>query len=280
MANHSTIAVWGAAGSPGKSSIALSLASELAVAGHRVFLLDADVAAPSLNLLMGLTDHPAGIAAACRLVTQGRFDLEQLDRLSVRFKTGRGEVALMTGLSDAERWPELTPDLVQSILQVAQANFDYIVLDLASSLEAGLRLGFGGLDRTELTRQLLIESDQIVMVCAADPVGVHRFLQAAATLRELQPRAELLTVVNRLRKSVLGSSAKQQVRETLSRLAQIEVAAFIADDPATADFAIRASLPIAMGKRGSPAKQAIAIFVRAHLLKARSKLDERLAKLV
>jgi MinD-like ATPase involved in chromosome partitioning or flagellar assembly len=279
MANLSTIAVWGAAGSPGKSSIALSLASELAVAGHRVFLLDADTSAPSLNLLMGLTDHPAGIAAACRLASQGRFDLEQLDRLSVRLKTGRGEVALMTGLSDAERWPELTTDLVQTILQVAQTDFDYLVLDLASSVEAGLRLGFGGLDRTELTRHLLLESDQVVMVCAADPVGVHRFLHAAATLRELQPRGEILTVVNRLRKSVLGTGAKQQVRETLSRLAQIEVAAFIADDPTTADFAIRSSLPIAMGKRGSPAKQAISIFVRAHLLKARSKLDVRLAKL-
>lgn len=279
MTNASTLAIWGAVGSPGKSSLALSLASELAIAGHRVFLLDADIAAPSLSLLLGLTDHPAGVAAACRLVSQGRFDLAQLERLSVPLNTGRGQVTLMTGLSDSERWPELSPDRVQSILEVARSSFDFILVDLASSLEGGLRQGFGGLDRTELTRELLIEADQVIMVCAADPVGVHRFLQAAATLRELQPRGELLTIVNRLRKSVLGPAAKQQVTETLSRLGQIEVAAFIADDPIAADLAIRSSLPIAMGKRGSPAKQAIAIFVRAHLLKARSRLDVRLAKL-
>ena len=279
MANASTIAIWGAAGSPGKSSLALSLASELASAGHRVFLLDADTSAPSLDLLLGLTDHPAGVAAACRLVSQGRFDLQQLERLSVPLTTGRGQVTLMTGLSDPERWPELSPDRVSLILQVAQSNFDFVLVDLASSLEVGLLLGFGGVDRTEITRQVLVEADQVIMVCAADPVGVHRFLQAAATLRELQPKGELLTIVNRLRKSVLGAGAKQQVSESLSRLGQIEVAAFIADDPIAADFALRSSMPIAMGKRGSPAKQATALFVRAHLLKARSRLDVRLAKL-
>ena len=149
MAKGQLIAIWGATGSPGKSSIALSVASELALAGQRVFLLDADNLSPSLNLLLGLTDHPAGVAAACRLVSQGRFDLGQLERLSVGLTTGRGEVLLMTGISDAERWPELSSDRVGVILDVAQASFDSVVIDLASSLESGLRPGLGGPDRNE-----------------------------------------------------------------------------------------------------------------------------------
>jgi len=279
MAKGQLIAIWGATGSPGKSSIALSVASELALAGQRVFLLDADNLSPSLNLLLGLTDHPAGVAAACRLVSQGRFDLEQLERLSVGLTTGRGEVLLMTGISDAERWPELSSDRVGVILEVAQASFDSVVVDLASSLEGGLRPGLGGPDRNELTREILARAEQVILVCAADPVGVHRFLLALQGLRQIALTGEVIAVVNRLRKSVLGAGAKQQLVETLSRLAQLNVAAFIPDDPTTADLAIRNSLPMAMGKRGSPAKQAIALLVRTHLLKTRSRLDERLAKL-
>jgi MinD-like ATPase involved in chromosome partitioning or flagellar assembly len=279
MVKGQLIAIWGATGSPGKSSIALSVASELALAGQRVFLLDADNLSPSLNLLLGLTDHPAGVAAACRLVSQGRFDLEQLERLSVGLTTGRGEVLLMTGISDAERWPELSSDRVGVILEVAQASFDSVVVDLASSLEGGLRPGLGGPDRNELTREILARAEQVILVCAADPVGVHRFLLALQSLRQIALTGEVIAVVNRLRKSVLGAGAKQQLVETLSRLAQLNVAAFIPDDPTTADLAIRNSLPMAMGKRGSPAKQAIALLVRTHLLKTRSRLDERLAKL-
>jgi len=279
MASGSTIAIWGATGSPGKSSIALSVASELALAGHRVFLLDADNLSPSLNLLLGLTDHPAGIAAACRLASQGRFDLEQLERLSVALTTGRGEVVLMTGISDSERWPELSSERVGVILEVARSAFDFVVIDLASFLEAGLRPSLGGPDRSELTRDILASAEHVILICAADPVGVHRFLLALQSLGQIALTGEVLTVVNRLRKSVLGSGAKQQLAETLSRLAQLNVAAFIPDDPTTADLALRNSLPMAMGKRGSPAKQAIALFVRTHLLKTRSHLDARLAKL-
>ena len=279
MANGQVIAIWGATGSPGKSSIALSVASELALAGQRVFLLDADNLSPSLNLLLGLTDHPAGVAAACRLVAQGRFDIGQLERLSVGLTTGRGEVVLMTGISDAERWPELSSDRVGAVLEVAREAFDSIVIDLASSIESGLRPGIGGPDRNDLTRDILARAEQVILVCAADPVGVHRFLLALQSLRQIALTGEVIAVINRLRKSVLGAGAKQQLVETLSRLAQLNVAAFIPDDPATADLAIRNSLPMAMGKRGSPAKQAIALLVRTHLLKTRSRLDERLAKL-
>ena len=279
MTNAQLIALWGPAGSPGKSSIALSVASELALGGQRVFLLDADTSSPSLNLLLGLTDHPAGVAAACRLAAQNRFDLGQLERLSVGLTTGRGEVVLMTGISDAERWPELSSERVGVILEVARETFDYVVVDLASSLESGLRPGLGGPDRNELTRAILTQADQVILVCAADPIGVHRFLLALQSLRQIALTGEVTTVVNRLRKSVLGAGAKQQLAETLSRLAQLNVAAFIPDDPVTADLAIRNSLPMAMGKRGSPAKQAIALLVRTQLLKTRSRLDERLAKL-
>jgi hypothetical protein len=77
---------------------------------------------------------------------------------------------------------------------------------------------------------------------------------------------------------VLGSSAKQQIIDSLERLGQISVAGFVPDDPVAADSAIKASLPIGLGRRSSQAKQSIALFCRTQILGQRSKLDGRLAK--
>jgi len=280
MVKAHSISLWSAAGSTGRSTIALAVASELAEAGHSVFLLDADTVAPSLNLMLGLTDHPAGIAAACRLVSAERFDLEQLHRLSVSYSTGTRKLTLMTGLSAASRWPELTTDRVEQVLMVAAEHFDFIVCDLASSLEVGLRHFETGLERNALNRWLASSADQLIAVVNADPVGVHRYLAEVPNLQSLKLAGEQHILVNRLRNTVLGNSAKQQIAETLSRLAQVSVSGYIPDDPIAADLALRDAMPLSLAKRNFSARQAIELFVRNHILSQRSDLDRRVAKLV
>ena len=100
-----------------------------------------------------------------------------------------------------------------------------------------------------------------------------------AELGQLQPKGEIIQVVNRLRTSVLGASAKQQVVQTLDRLGQISVDCFVPDEPAVADDAMRAGLPINLAKRSSKVKLAVELLVKNHLLNQRTELDERVAKL-
>ena len=280
MGNARSISVWSPSGSSGSSTLALAIAAELAESGNSVFLLDADIVAPSLDVMLGLTDHPAGIAAACRLVSAQRFDLEQLLRLSVTFSTGTKNLTLMTGLSSASRWPELTADLVEQVLMVAQQNFDFIVCDLASSIEVGLRHYETGLERNALTRWLASSANQFIAVVNADPIGVHRYLSELPNLQSLKLDGQQHILVNRLRSTVLGNSAKQQIAETFSRLAQVPVSGYIPDDPIAADLALRDSMPLSLAKRNSSAREAIALFVRNHILLERSDLDRRVAKLV
>jgi MinD-like ATPase involved in chromosome partitioning or flagellar assembly len=272
------ISTWSAAGSPGRTTIALALASELAELGKNVFLLDADTYAPSIELLLGLVDHPAGLAAACRLVGQERFDLEQLQRLSTRVAVGGGELTVMTGLSSESRWAEVSSEKLDDLLMVAGEHFDYVVLDVASPTADGLQTSNSSVDRNAVVRWAIGYSDYVVAICAADPVGVARFLEAMVRLAELKPTGQVLTLVNRLRSSVLGPSAKQQMIDSLERLGQITVAGFVPDDPVAADSAIKTSLPIGFGRRSSQAKQSIALFCRTQILGQRSKLDVRLAK--
>lgn len=273
-----TIAVWGPVGSPGKSTIAINLACELALSGASVFLLDLDLVAPSLAQMLGLTEHPAGLAAACRLAAQNRFDIMQLERLSVRVPAGRQSVALMTGISSSARWPEVTTESLITILELASEHFDYLVLDLASSLESGLRQPHVALERNQVTALALSLSEFVVAVCAADPVSIERFLANEPLVRQ-STAGEPLILVNRLRKSVLGASAKNQITETLARLANLSVHGFVPDDPAACDQALLEALPIALARRSSGAKQAIAMFTQNHILGQRSRLDKRVAKL-
>lgn len=273
-----TVAVWGPVGSPGKSTIAVNLACELALSGASVFLLDLDLVAPSLAQMLGLTEHPAGLAAACRLAAQNRFDIMQLERLSVRVAAGKQSVALMTGISSSTRWPEVTTESLITIVELASQYFDYLVLDLASSLESGLRQPHVALERNQVTALALSLSEFVVSVCAADPVSIERFLANEPLVRQ-STAGEPLILVNRLRKSVLGASAKNQITETLARLANLSVHGFVPDDPAACDQALLEALPIALARRSSGAKQAIAMFTQNHILGQRSRLDKRVAKL-
>ena len=272
------LSVWSPSGSPGKSTIALSVAAELAESGSQVFLLDADTWAPSLDLQLGLTEHPAGLAAACRLVAQERFDLEQLQRLSTSLAMGAGNLTVMTGLSSESRWPEVSSEKLDDLIMVASHHFDFVVLDVASPISPGLVSLTSSVERNSVSRWAVTYSDKLIAVCGADPISVARFLSAATQVSELQPKGEVLTLVNRLRTSVLGPSAKRQIAETLSRMGQITVNGFIPDDPAAADSAIKESLPIALGRRNSQARLAIALFTRTQVLGERNQLDGRLAK--
>jgi MinD-like ATPase involved in chromosome partitioning or flagellar assembly len=273
-----TISVWGPAGSPGKSTIAINLACELSLSGASVFLLDLDLVAPSLAQMLGLNEHPAGLAAACRLAAQNRFDIMQLERLSVRVAAGKQSVSLMTGITSSSRWPEVTNDSLVTILELASAHFDYVVLDLASSLEPGLRQAHGAIERNQASCLALSLSEIVLAVCAADPVSIERFLADEPMVRQ-SAAGEVFILVNRLRKSVLGASAKTQISETLARLANLSVHSFVPDDPAATDQALLEAMPLALARRSSGAKQAIALFTQNHILGQRSRLDKRVAKL-
>lgn len=272
------ISVWSPIGSPGKSTIALSISAELAESGKKVFLLDADTWAPSLDLQLGLSDHPAGLAAACRLVAQERFDLEQLNRLSTELSIGAGSLTVMTGLSSESRWPEVSSEKLDDLVMIASKEFDFVVLDVASPIGGGLVSLTSPVERNAVSRWAVTYSDKVVAVCGADPISVARFLNAATQLSELNPKGLVFNLVNRLRTSVLGSSAKQQIIQTLSRMGQLEVNGFIPDDPAAADAALKDSVPIALGKRSSQARLAIALFTRTQLVGERNQLDGRLCK--
>ena len=272
-----SICVWGPAGSPGKSTFAANMACEMALEGHRVLLVDLDTFSPCLSEMFGLIDHPPGLAAAVRLVGQGRFDLEQINRLAVRFDVGSGHLAILTGLSSSSRWPEIGAEKVEGLINGALQHFDFVILDVASQLESSIRQVGGAVDRNIAARTAISVSSKTVAMLSSEPIGVKRFLEAYDQVSALTSNS--LIVANRLRTSALGAKAKQQVDDAIRHFFNRSIAAFIPDDSESCDRAVFEMVPLAMMKRSSSARQAIAQFVRLNFLGAAPRRHRSVAKL-
>jgi len=163
------LAVWGPAGAPGRTTTALLLAESLAERG-RTAIIDADTAAPSLALQLGLAEDVSGIILACRHAELGsltnRTITSSMSKLTEHYFA-------LTGLADARRWPELRPTALGRIFDQVRRDFSYAVVDIGASFDAD---STAMPSRSSAANSALAAADVVVAVCHAEPLGVARFL--------------------------------------------------------------------------------------------------------
>ncbi|WP_217184469.1 P-loop NTPase [Streptomyces sp. AC495_CC817] len=244
---HRITAVWGPHGAPGRSTFAVQYAVELARAGRRTALLDADTVAPSLALLLGLTDDAPGIAAACRRAELGALDETELTRLASTVETSGGDIDVLGGINRPSRWPELSASRLQETLRMCRRWTEETVVDVAAAFDADDEATYdlAGPRRHAATVTALREADSIIAVGSADPLGISRLLRDHAELRRLTSPTPITVVVNRVRPGPLGIDARGQVRRTLERFAGITDVVFLPHDQRAADAALLHGRPMA-----------------------------------
>jgi MinD-like ATPase involved in chromosome partitioning or flagellar assembly len=258
------IAVWGAAGAPGRSTVAIGLAAELARGGGRIALVDADSHAPSIALALGLADEAPGFAAACRQAELGTLTTSELTRIAAPVSVPGGTIDVLTGINRPSRWPELGEKRVAAALAVCRTWADHTIVDVSASLERDEEIVSDLMDgprRNAATLAALREADLVVAVAAADPLGISRFLRGYSELRAAVGVTPVAVVVNRLRTGSLGIDARGQVRRTLERFAGIRDIWFLPADGRAADAALLTARPIADAAPRSPLTQAMRRFV-------------------
>lgn len=243
---HRITAIWGPQGAPGRSTLAVQLAVELARTGRRTGLVDADTVAPSLALLLGLSDDAPGIAAACRRAERGALDAAELTRLATTVPTGGGDLEVLPGINRPSRWPELASARLRATLGTCREWIEETVVDVAAALDADDEVTYdlAGPRRHAATSASLGEADLIVAVAAADPLGISRFLRDHAELRRLTAPTPVVVVVNQVRPGPLGIDARGQVRRTLERFAGITDVVFLPRDQRSADAALLHARPM------------------------------------
>lgn len=269
------IAVWGPAGAPGRTTVAVELAVELARGGRAVSLVDADTHAPSIALSLGLPDEGPGFAAACRQAELGGLDARELTRIAQPL--GRTGVQVLTGLNRPSRWPELADARVAATLAVCREWTDYTVVDVAAPLEQDEEIvsDLVGPRRNAATRAVLRSADVVVAVVGADPVGVSRFLRTLPELRSAIGTTRLAVLANRLRPGALGIDARGQIRRTLDRFGGVHDVWFLPQDPRSADAALLGALPIASVAPKSAVTLAMRRFVGEAVVGAPSRDEPR-----
>lgn len=254
-----TVVVWGAHGAPGRSTLAVELAVELARGGRRVALIDADTHAPSVALALGLPDEGPGFAAACRRFEYGGLDAAELGRISIPVAVPGGTVEVLAGINRPSRWPELSESRVAGTLAACRGWADYVVVDVAASLERDEEIvsDLDGPHRNAAGLAALRAADIVIAVASADPVGVSRFVRGFAELRAVVGTTRVIVAANRLRPGGLGIDSRGQIRRTLERFAGVRDVAFLPLDPRSADAAMLQARPIAEVAPRSPFVMAV-----------------------
>jgi MinD-like ATPase involved in chromosome partitioning or flagellar assembly len=249
------IAVWGPTGAPGRTTVAVNLATELSRTGARTLLVDADTYGGSVAQVLSLLDEAPGLAAAVRAADHGSLDLPGLARLAPEVTPG---LRVLTGIPKAERWPELRAPALEHVLTLGRRLARFTVLDCGFNLEDDEELSYDtrAPRRNAATLVALALADHVLAVGAADPIGLQRLVRGLQEL-SVMPVPAPVVVVNKLRASAVGSHPEQRVREALARFAGVQEPRFVPDDRDALDAAVLAGRALAESAPTSPARRAI-----------------------
>ncbi len=226
------VVVWGPAGAPGRTTVATSLASEVARRGRPGILVDLDPYGGAVAQQLGILDEVSGLLSASRLAAAGTLE----ERFATVCRGVGDHLAVVTGLPRADRWREVRGAHVERLLETARSRGD-VVVDTGFSLEEDAGSDFGGRPgRNTLTLVALDAADEVVVVGAADPVGLARLARGLVELRERGTGVPVRVVVNRMRASI-GWSEKDiaGMVEGFSRVAGLH---FLPDDRSVVDRAL------------------------------------------
>ncbi|MGH3424996.1 MAG: AAA family ATPase [Nocardioidaceae bacterium] len=248
-ARGQVLAVWGPTGAPGRSTVALGIASETAALGVPTLLVDADVYGGSIAQMLAVLDEVSGLLAACRSADTGRLTADGLQEHVRRLGPMLG---LLTGLPRADRWTGLRHASFAAVLEVARELAAVVVLDLGFCLETAESLSFdtAAPRRNGVTLHGLESADTVAVVGSADPLGLTRLTRAVFDLRDSVPSARPQLVVNKVRNGL--GWREDEIAATVQRFSGLAPARMLPLDQAATDAAWTSGRTLLECARESP----------------------------
>ncbi|MBN2176687.1 MAG: hypothetical protein JW722_03415 [Demequinaceae bacterium] len=253
------VAVWGPTGAPGRTTLAVNLASEMTRLAGSVILLDADTYGGAVSQALGMLDEAPGIAAVARIALDGGPLSDAIRRHSLEVQPG---LRVLSGMSQASRWRELPSAAVEPILAAVRFEAAVSIVDCGFGIEGGDSKS-GGAGRDDATLSVLSGADLIVVIGSADPLGIQRLVRSLGDLAD-GPAGPIprKVVVNRVRASVCGARPAQAVGDALARYAGVREAWAIPDDPKACDAATLAGQTLSERAPRSPVRKAVEALAR------------------
>lgn len=190
------IAVWGPAGSPGRSTLALCLAATLARRDQRVIVVDADSYAPSLAPMLGLHESRSGVQSLSRHARVETVDAHVLEACAVNLELGAQSFSVVTGLNSAAQYVDCGSLAWSRALTTLRAVGHTLVVDLAAPVLQLPGETIGGPMRNALTLSTLEEADRVLVVANPTQLSILRLSRDWPRLTELAEVASLDVCLN------------------------------------------------------------------------------------
>jgi MinD-like ATPase involved in chromosome partitioning or flagellar assembly len=257
------VAVWGPTGAPGRTTVAVVLATEAARLGCPSLLADADCYGGVIAQVLGLLDESPGLAAAVRQANAGNLDLHALAMLA---RVVGPNLRVLTGIARAQRWPELRPSGLVAAYAIARQLAALTVVDCGFGLEQDEELSYDTTAprRNGSTLATLADADHVIAVGSADPVGLQRLVRGLAELSEVLPHCRPQVVVNRVRKGPINGDPEEEIQQALTRYAGVDDVVFVPYDRVSLDKAIAGGHTLGEIAPDSPVRRALLPLARRY----------------
>ena len=232
------ITVWGPAGAPGRTTIAITVAVVLAQAQRPVVLVDADVFAPSVATLLGLSGQSSGLLGVCRMARANTLNVDNVMDKAEIYQSKNLSLPVLTGLGGGHKAHTIEVLSWEKVLDVlVEAGF-LVVVDVSSGLSQQPGEVIGGPSVNGVTRSALKRSDYVLSVLTPHPVSVVRWLLDHERVTELATKAHLEVIINHV--TPIHKRALEETRHTLWEYAGVSHTTLL---PLDQDLASRVSMP-------------------------------------
>ncbi len=241
------IAVWGPTGAPGRTTLAVSMAYDLAL-HEPTLLVDVDTYGGAVAQALGLLDEAPGVAALARASLHGALCEDTVSRHALQATPG---LRVLSGVTRADRWTELSASALEPVWELLRTQAAVTVVDCGFGLERDEELQYDTYapQRNGATLSALAAADVVVAVGSAEPLGIQRLVHSLAELDSVVPAETTprVVVVNRVRASVAGQRPREAVADALHRYSAVENVWTVGWDPRACDAATLAGQ--ALGER-------------------------------
>lgn len=226
LSRSELIGVWGPGGAPGRTTIAVAVASLFAQWGIKTILVDADMYGGTVAQHLAVLDEVSGVMAACRSVNAGKPE-QVFDQVLALSPT----LDLMTGIPRPDMWRHIKPQALDIVLEQLRTRYEAVIIDIGFGVEPAVATGPA---RDQVALRLLDQADQTAVVGAADPIGLTRLIRALD--ENLVPAQTTTIVINRLRSSLQWG--EREISELLQRVVSRTPDHFVEFDQAQCDQAV------------------------------------------
>lgn len=245
------VAVWGAKGAPGRTTIAIEAAVQLGLDQGDVLIVDADTYGGDVLQLMGVTEELPTIIWASRMAAKDELTAGTL--FTQLRRIGKRGPVVLPGLPRSDLWPELSEYGWRQLLHVARALFNHTIVDVGFCLEGDPAPYPGPSEgRNRIGRTTIREADHVVAVCRADPIGIKNFLWSFDELRALIDVDRVLIVANRV-----GPHVEREVGDLLRRHLGKRPVAYVPDRPGEFERSRLSGTPLGESGTGPDVSAAI-----------------------